>query len=51
MANLQLPRKTKSAPRHWHKNVRKVVSDLNGQIDICYTDDTFHVNILLPNYE
>lgn len=33
------------------KNVRKVVSDLNGQIDICYTDDTFHVNILLPNYE
>ena len=33
------------------KNVRKVVSDLNGQIDISYTDDTFHVGILLPNYE
>ncbi|WP_455720247.1 sensor histidine kinase [Agathobacter sp.] len=32
------------------KNVRKIVSDLNGQIDISYTDDTFHVDILLPNY-
>ena len=32
------------------KNVRKIVSDLNGQIDISYADDTFHVDILLPNY-
>ncbi|WP_455720509.1 sensor histidine kinase [Agathobacter sp.] len=32
------------------KNVCKIVSDLNGQIDISYTDDTFHVDVLLPNY-
>ncbi|RGT12429.1 GHKL domain-containing protein [Agathobacter rectalis] len=30
------------------KNVRKVVSDLNGQIDISYTDNT-HIRLLLPH--
>lgn len=33
------------------KNVRKVVDALNGQIDISYSETTFHVNILIPNYD
>ena len=32
------------------KNVRKVIDTLNGQIEITYTEDTFHVFILVPNY-
>lgn len=32
------------------KNVRKVVDTLNGQIEITYTENTFHVFILVPNY-
>ena len=33
------------------KNVRKAVNDLRGQIEITYTENTFHVGILLPNYK
>lgn len=33
------------------KNVRKVVHTLNGQIDISYSKNTFHVCILIPNYD
>lgn len=33
------------------KNVRKAVNNLRGQIDINYTESTFHVSILLPNYK
>lgn len=32
------------------KNIRSTVEQLNGQIDIAYTDDTFDVDILVPNY-
>lgn len=32
------------------KNVRSTVEQLNGQIDITYTEDTFDVDILVPNY-
>lgn len=32
------------------KNVRKVVSDLNGQIDFSYTDGYFSVKAEIPNY-
>ena len=45
---------TKSDRPHLHgigiKNVRKAVKDLNGQIEIYYTEDVFHVGITLPNY-
>lgn len=45
---------TKSDQPHLHgigiKNVRKAVKDLNGQIEIYYTEDVFHVGITLPNY-
>ena len=45
---------TKSDQPHLHgigiKNVRKAVKDLNGQIEVYYTDDVFHVGITLPNY-
>lgn len=51
MANLQTKKDKNLLHGIGIKNVRKVVSDLNGQIDISYTDDTFHVGILLPNYE
>lgn len=33
------------------KNVRKVVSDLNGQIDFSYTDGYFSVKAEIPNYK
>lgn len=33
------------------KNVRKAVDDLRGQIEISYTENMFHVGILLPNYK
>ena len=32
------------------KNVRSTILKLNGQIDISYTKDEFHVVILIPNY-
>ena len=32
------------------KNVRKVVSDLNGQIDFSHTDGYFSVKAEIPNY-
>ena len=32
------------------KNIRSTVEQLNGQIDITYTEDTFYVDILVPNY-
>ena len=32
------------------KNVRKIVSDLNGQIDFSYTSGYFSVNAEIPNY-
>lgn len=32
------------------KNIRSTVEQLNGQIDITYTEDTFDVDILVPNY-
>lgn len=32
------------------KNVRKVISDLNGQIDFSYTDGYFSVKAEIPNY-
>ena len=45
---------TKSDQPHLHgigiKNVRKAVKGLNGQIEISYTEDVFHVGITLPNY-
>lgn len=45
---------TKSDLPHLHgigiKNVRKAVKDLNGQIEVYYTEDVFHVGITLPNY-
>lgn len=33
------------------KNVRKAVNDLRGQIEITYTENTFYVCIMLPNYK
>lgn len=33
------------------KNVRKTVNDLHGQIEITYTENMFHVCIILPNYK
>lgn len=33
------------------KNVQKAVQELNGQIEISHTEDTFHVKISLPNYK
>ena len=45
---------TKTEQPHLHgiglKNVQKAVQDLNGQIEISHTEDTFHVRITLPNY-
>ena len=32
------------------KNVRKVVSNLNGQIDFSYSSEYFSVKAELPNY-
>ena len=32
------------------KNVRKAVEALNGQLSISYTEDTFTVHVLVPNY-
>lgn len=32
------------------KNVRKVVDTLNGQLNISYSENTFHVYVLIPNY-
>lgn len=32
------------------KNVRKVVSDLNGQIDFSYSSECFSVKVEIPNY-
>ena len=32
------------------KNVRRAVNNLNGQMEISYTENVFHVNIILPNY-
>ena len=32
------------------KNIRSTVEQLNGQIDITYTEGTFDVDILVPNY-
>lgn len=32
------------------KNVRKVVSDLNGQIDFSYSNGCFSVKVEIPNY-
>ena len=32
------------------KNIRSTVEQLNGQIEISYTKDTFDVSILVPNY-
>lgn len=32
------------------KNIRSTVNQLNGQMDITYTDKEFDVNILIPNY-
>lgn len=32
------------------KNVRMAIEKLNGQFDIHYTDDTFSVSIMIPNY-
>lgn len=31
-------------------SIRKAVEKLHGEIQINYTDNTFHVNILIPNY-
>lgn len=44
--------KTDSTYRHGLgiKNIRSTVEQLNGQIDITYTEDTFDVDILVPNY-
>ena len=33
------------------KNVRRAVEAANGQIDITYSADSFHVYVLVPNYE
>ena len=33
------------------KNVRKVVSDLNGQIDFSYSNECFSVKVEIPNYK
>lgn len=33
------------------KNVRKVVSDLNGQIDFSYSSECFSVKVEIPNYK
>lgn len=32
------------------KNIRSTVEQLNGQIDIHYTDEIFEVEVLVPNY-
>ncbi len=32
------------------KNIKKSVNELNGTIDIKYTDNTFTVNVFVPNY-
>lgn len=44
--------KTDTSYRHGLgiKNIRSTVEQLNGQIDITYTEDTFDVDILVPNY-
>lgn len=31
-------------------SIRKTVEKIRGTVNIDYTDDTFHVNILIPNY-
>lgn len=45
---------TKAEDRTLHglgiKNIRSTVEQLNGQIDITYTEDIFDVDILVPNY-
>lgn len=45
---------TKTTQKEIHglgiKSMRKAVDTLNGQIHIDYTENTFHVTILLPNY-
>ncbi len=33
------------------RSVRSVVAEMNGELEIDHTDDRFHVNILVPNYE
>lgn len=33
------------------RSVRSVVTEMNGELEISHTDDRFHVNILVPNYE
>lgn len=33
------------------RSVRSVVREMNGELEINHTDDRFHVNILVPNYE
>lgn len=47
-------RSTKTEQPHLHgigiRNVQKAVKNLNGQIEISHTQDTFHVEITLPNY-
>ncbi len=32
------------------KNVRAITKRLNGELDIHYTDDTFFVSVMIPNY-
>uniref|UniRef100_UPI0040566F30 sensor histidine kinase n=1 Tax=Acetatifactor sp. TaxID=1872090 RepID=UPI0040566F30 len=32
-------------------SMRKTVEQLNGEMEIDYTEDCFHVNILVPNYK
>lgn len=45
---------TKTDQRFFHgigiKNVRSAVENLNGQLEIQYTDETFEVHVLVPNY-
>lgn len=45
---------TKTDTKYRHglgiKNIRSTVEQLNGQIDIHYTDEIFEVEILVPNY-
>lgn len=33
------------------RSVRSVVEEMNGELEIDHTNDRFHVNILVPNYE
>lgn len=46
---------TKTAQKEIHglgiTSMRRVVDKLHGKIHINYTDNSFHVNILLPNYQ